>query len=106
MYKESESKKGGRDEVTADRGLPRIWASSWCTVLSVSPFAIRPLVYKFAEWRAIRADCALFGFPLSLSSSYRLRTRIRCPASSHARFQSLFVLGHRVNNVRVTFPRL
>lgn len=66
MYKESESKKGGRDEVTADRGLPRIWASSWCTVLSVSPFAIRPLVYKFAEWRAIRADCALFGFPLSL----------------------------------------
>lgn len=67
MYKESESKKGGRDEVTADRGLPRIWASSWCTVLSVSPFAIRPLVYKFAEWRAIRADCALFGFPLSLS---------------------------------------
>lgn len=90
MYKESESKKGGRDEVTADRGLPRIWAvSSWCTVLYVSPFAIRRLVYKFAEWRPIRADRALFGFPLS--SFHRLRTRIQCPASSHARFQSLFV---------------
>lgn len=69
MYKESESKKGERDEVTADRGLPRIWASSWCTVFSVSPFAIRRLVYKFAEWRAIRADCALFGFPLPLPST-------------------------------------